>query len=100
MLARELGQAHSKVPDYVSFYSPTEGRHRPARPGFLGERYAPMELTTGMTPENLRRLDEITDLDHVQRGELRDLLSKRFARGRSLAGAWAATTSPTSASAA
>ena len=26
VLARELGQAHSQVPDYVSFYSPTEGR--------------------------------------------------------------------------
>ena len=26
VLARELGQAHSRVPDYVSFYSPTEGR--------------------------------------------------------------------------
>ena len=81
VLARELGQAHSKVPDYVSFYSSTEGRS-PGSAGFLGERFAPMELTSGMTPENLRRLDEISDLDHVQRGELRDLLSKRFARGR------------------
>ena len=26
VLARELGQAHSRVPDYVTFYSPTEGR--------------------------------------------------------------------------
>ncbi len=26
VLARELGQAHSQVPDYVSFYSATEGR--------------------------------------------------------------------------
>jgi len=82
VLARELGQAHSKVPDYVSFYSATEGR-TPGAAGFLGERYAPMELTTGMTPENLHRLDEISDLDHAQRGELRDLLSRKFARGRS-----------------
>ncbi|MCA1685093.1 MAG: DUF1501 domain-containing protein, partial [Planctomycetia bacterium] len=81
VLARELGRAHSKVPDYVAFYSQTEGRTAGSA-GFLGERYAPMELTTGMTPENLRRLDEISDLDHVQRGELRDLLSKKFARGR------------------
>ncbi len=82
VLARELGQAHSQVPDYVSFYTSTEGRS-PGAAGFLGERYAPMELTTGLTPENLHRLDEINDLDHVQRGELRDLLSKKFARGRS-----------------
>ncbi len=84
VLARELGQRQSQVPDYVSFYSATEGRYTPlGSAGFLGERFAPMELTTSMTPENLRRLGEITDLDHVQRGELRDLLSKRFARGRS-----------------
>lgn len=83
VLARELGQAHSTVPDYVTFYSATEGRSMPlGTSGFLGERYAPMALTTGTTPENLRRLDEITELDHVQRAELRDLLSKRFARGR------------------
>jgi len=83
VLARELGQAHSRVPDYVTFYSSTEGRPTPlGTSGFLGERYAPMALTTSSTPENLRRLDEITELDHVQRAELRDLLSKRFTRGR------------------
>ena len=83
VLARELGQAHSRVPDYVTFYSPTEGRSMaPGTPGFLGERYAPMSLTTSMIPENLRRLDEITEDDHFQRAELRDLMSKRFNRGR------------------
>jgi hypothetical protein len=83
ILARELGQAHSQVPDYVTFYSATEGRGMaPGASGFLGERYAPMALTTGTTPENLRRLDEITELDHFQRAELRDLLSTRFTRGR------------------
>ena len=84
VLARELGQRDSKVPDYVSFYSATEGRYTPlGSAGFLGERFAPMELTTGMTPENLHRLEQISDLDHAQRGDLRDALSKRFARGRS-----------------
>ena len=40
VLARELGQAHSQVPDYVSFYSATEGRRMaPGSGGFLGERY-------------------------------------------------------------
>ena len=54
VLARELGQANSKVPDYVSFYTATEGRGgAPGSSGFLGERYAPMRLTTGMIPENL-----------------------------------------------
>ncbi len=34
VLARELGQAHSRVPDYVTFYSPTEGRSM--APGYGG----------------------------------------------------------------
>jgi len=83
VLARELGQLHSQVPDYVSFYAATEGRMMaPGSGGFLGQRYEPMYLTTGNVPENLRRLDEISELDHLERGELRDLLSKRFERGR------------------
>src|SRR5207248_1609918 len=83
VLARELGRADSKVPDYVSFYSATEGRgFAPGASGFLGARYAPMELTKGMIPENIRRLESVTDLDHRERADLRDLLSKQFARGR------------------
>jgi Protein of unknown function (DUF1501) len=84
VLARELGQIHSQVPDYVSFYSATEGRMMaPGSGGFLGQRFEPMYLTTGNVPENLRRLDEISELDHLDRAELRDFLSKRFERGRS-----------------
>jgi Protein of unknown function (DUF1501) len=84
VLARELGRIDSQVPDYVSFYSATEGRTMaPGSGGFLGERYAPMQLTTDTIPENLRRLDEISELDHFQRARLRELLSKRFQRGRS-----------------
>lgn len=84
MLARELGQAHSAVPDYVSFYSATEGRDfAPGAAGFLGSRYAPMELTTDVMPANLKRPDTLSETDHAARAELRDLLSKRFASGRS-----------------
>ena len=84
VLARELGQAHSQVPDYVSFYSATEGRMMaPGSGGFLGQRYEPMYLTAGNMPENLHRLDGISELDHIERAELRDFLSKRFERGRS-----------------
>jgi hypothetical protein len=83
MLARELGQAHSAVPDYVTFYSATEGRDMaPGTPGFLGSRYAPMELTTGLMPENIRRPESLTEADHAARAELRELMSLRFARGR------------------
>jgi uncharacterized protein (DUF1501 family) len=83
VLARELGRADSQVPDYVSFYTSTEGRNSaPGSAGFLGSRYAPMELNQSMIPDNIHRLDGLTELDHRQRADLRDLLSRQFARGR------------------
>ena len=42
----------------------------------------------------------ITELDHQQRADLRDLLSKQFAQGPHVRRRWPATTRPTSASAA
>ncbi len=83
VVAREMGRADSKVPDYVTFYTQTEGRSMaPGDSGFLGARFAPMELTTNNIPEYVRKLDGINDLDHVQRAELRDLLGKQFMKGR------------------
>src|SRR3954453_22213872 len=83
VLARELGQADSKVPDYVSFYFSTEGRDfAPGAASFLGARYAPMELYKSMIPENIKRLNSISDGDHKERSDLRELLSKQFERGR------------------
>jgi len=84
VLAKELGRADSKVPDYVTFYAQTEGRYSPlGDPGFLGSRFAPMELTNSMMPENLKKLDGISELDHQQRADLRELLSQQFGQGRS-----------------
>ncbi|MDB5311459.1 MAG: hypothetical protein JWO38_5661 [Gemmataceae bacterium] len=83
VVAREMGRADSKVPDYVTFYTQTEGRSMaPGDAGFLGARFGPMELTTNNTPEFIRKLDTITDLDHRERADLRDLLGKQFAKGR------------------
>jgi hypothetical protein len=83
VVARELGRLDSKVPDYVTFYSETEGRgFAPGDSGFLGARYAPMELTTNNTPEFIKKLDGINEMDHQQRADLRALLSKQFAAGR------------------
>ncbi|MCU0705973.1 MAG: DUF1501 domain-containing protein [Fimbriiglobus sp.] len=83
VLAREMGRADSKVPDYVTFYTQTEGRgFAPGDSGFLGARFAPMELTTNNVPEFIRKLDGVSELDHQQRADLRDLLGKQFAAGR------------------
>ncbi len=83
MLARELGRADSRVPDYVNFYTATEGRGSGiSQAGFLGARYNAMFLTERNTPQNLHKLDEISDLDYQERADLRNLLTARFARGR------------------
>jgi Protein of unknown function (DUF1501) len=81
VIARELGRAESAVPDYVSFYTQTEGRDFGGS-GFLGARYAPMELSKGNVPENLHALAGMEDRDFRDRADLRDLLSQQFARGR------------------
>ncbi|MBL9092164.1 MAG: DUF1501 domain-containing protein [Planctomycetaceae bacterium] len=83
VIARELGQADTLVPDYVSFYAQTEGRGSAVgQSGFLGARYLPMFLTDKSKPDNLQRLPELTEVDHRRRADLRELMSKRFAAGR------------------
>jgi hypothetical protein len=83
VVAKELGNLDSQVPDYVSFYFATEGRgFAPGASGFLGARYAPMELSQSMMPENIRRQSGISELDHTARADLRDLLSRRFSERR------------------
>ncbi len=85
VLAREMGQEGSQVPDYVSFYTATEGRNMaPGHAGFLGARYGSMDLTTSMVPENIRRIG-VSDQDHRERAELRNQLSGNFERGRTSA---------------
>ncbi len=79
MIAHELGQIDSKVPDYVSMYTSTEGR-RQGSAGFLGARYNPMFLTDKMMPEDIRRHDSVSAVDHQDRAALRHFLAKRFLR--------------------
>ena len=81
MIARELGRAESSVPDFVAFYSETEGRGNTlGGPGFLGSRYAPIQLFEDPIPADLQRLDEVSEVDHQDREKLRQLLSQRFLR--------------------
>ena len=84
ILARELGRRESKVPDYVAFYTATEGRNGGnLTSSFLGARYTPMKLEKEMAPPNLDRLDSITEEDHHARASLQALLNERFIDGRS-----------------
>ena len=85
VVARELGRLESKVPDYVSLYTSTEGR-RKGTSGFLGARYSPMFLSESMTPPNILRLETLSEVDHRDRATLRDALAKKFTtESRSLA---------------
>lgn len=85
IFAKELGRADSRVPGYVSFYSQSEGRNSAKiDPAFLGAKFGPMRLNEGMMPPNISRLEEITEFDHKERAQLRDLLSARFTQGRGL----------------
>lgn len=81
ILAKELGRADSQVPDYVSMYTVSEGRHK-AGPGILGARFAPMFLDKTLMPENISRIEQVSDLDHQGRSDLRELLSRKFTQGR------------------
>ncbi len=84
VIAKEMGRRESKVPDYVSFYSPTEGRNEaPGDPGFLGSRYGPMNLYENSSPTDLIKNSQINDLDFENREQLRQLFSNEFAIGRS-----------------
>jgi uncharacterized protein (DUF1501 family) len=62
-------------------YTSTEGR-RKGKAGFLGARYNPMFLTESMTPENIRKLESISETDHHERAALRQFLAERFTRER------------------
>ena len=83
VLARELGDSESKVPDYVSFYLQSEGQgFSGTGAGFLGARFGPMQLHKGTTPENLSRLDTISASDFADRMALRESWSRAFEKGR------------------
>lgn len=86
ILARELARADSKVPDYVNFYTATEGREfSKLTPSFLGARFAPMKIAENMTPPNLARPAGITEEDHLARAQLQELINMRFTAGRDIA---------------
>jgi uncharacterized protein (DUF1501 family) len=83
LVAKELGQRESAVPEYVAIYTATEGQNsgRPTS-GFLGGRYAAMSLERSLKPENIDLPQGMTDLEHTEREHLRQYMSDRFNKTR------------------
>ncbi|MFO0825644.1 MAG: DUF1501 domain-containing protein [Gemmataceae bacterium] len=81
VMAKELAVQESPLPDYVSFFTTTEGRRRP-RVGFLGAKHSPLVLEKSVRPENVSPPQGVTDERHAGREELRSILSDRFAENR------------------
>jgi hypothetical protein len=86
VVAKELSQRDSQVPEYVSLYLATEGQPwgRP-NPGFLGGRYAATTLERSLMPDNLTLPPTLSEKEHTEREHLRQYLSERFNRSRQAA---------------
>jgi len=81
VLAKELAAKDSALPDYVSLFTTTEGRRRPAV-GFLGARHAPLLLEKSARPEHVAPPAGVSDDRHAAREDLRAALTDRFAADR------------------
>lgn len=91
MLARELAQQDSKVPDHVALYTTTlnyPGKLNPAPDfsGCLGSRWEAINILRDISPECNKLPSSLTDSDHRQRAELRAVLSQKFSVGRTSSG--------------
>ncbi|GIW80043.1 MAG: hypothetical protein KatS3mg105_1850 [Gemmatales bacterium] len=83
VIAKELAERDSSVPEYVSMYLATEGRRNASPlPGFLGGRYAGMSLENSLRPANIDLPKGLSEVDHTEREHLRRYLSERFDRER------------------
>jgi uncharacterized protein (DUF1501 family) len=81
VLAKELALKDSKLPDYVSLFTTSEGRRRPS-PGFLSRRHAPLLLEGSLRPNNIELPAGLSDAQHLERDRLRAALSLDFAKER------------------
>jgi hypothetical protein len=81
ILAKELALRESMLPDYVSLFTTSEGRRRPAA-AFLGARHAPLLLEDSLRPEHIDRPLGMTDKQHADREALRSILSRDFGERR------------------
>ncbi len=108
MVAHELAAPDSQLPHSVVF-SNYLGQSYYESAGFLGSRWDPIDIKPGtgaavppftipqsvlrMAPEGLTLPGGLTDYDHKDRGELRDLLNREFVAGRGRDGALASLNS-------
>lgn len=91
MLARELAQQDSPVPDHVALYTtiinyPGKLNPAPDFSGCLGSRWEAINILRDIMPSFNRLPGNLTDDEHARRGELRDLLSRKFLAGRERSG--------------
>ncbi len=81
VLSKELALQDSKLPDYVSLFTTSEGRRRPS-PGFLSRRHAPLLLEGSLRPSNIELPAGLSDAQHLGRDQLRASLSLDFSKER------------------
>lgn len=81
VLSKELAARESELPDYISFFTTTEGRRRP-RPGFLGANHAPLLLEKTVRPEYVDLPAGMSAPRHQEREALRASLGDAFAESR------------------
>jgi uncharacterized protein (DUF1501 family) len=81
MLAKELSNPASQLPEHIAFYSAYVGltlNNQSDFAGFLGGRYEPINILSRLSPEALRIPSSMTNNEDRQRHALRTLLSQRF----------------------
>lgn len=81
VLSKELAVRESALPDYVSFFTTTEGRRRP-QVGFLGANHSPLLLEKTVRPEYVDSPAGMSASRHRERESLRSVLSESFAERR------------------
>jgi len=81
VLSKELAVKDTALPDYVSFFTTTEGRRRP-RTGFLGAGHSPLLLEKSARPEFVDLPPGMSETRHTRREQLRASLSEGFAEDR------------------
>ncbi len=85
LLARELSQPGSLVPDHVGLYTTYVGFNNNVQvdfASFLGARYEPINILNKLSPEGNQLPAFLTDRDHRDREALRDQLAQGFQSSR------------------